>query len=89
MIYAEVYVTQLKETQMRLVFEEKMEDREPKHLKPKQTLREDHRTVAFTSEDTKNKCYVYGYGKLQGSYDNAGEAIQNADAYYGVVLFSD
>lgn len=86
MVYAETYVTQLKETQMRLVFEKEMKNREPKLLKPKQTLREDHRTVDFTSKDTKNKCYVYGYGKLQGSYDNAGEAIQNADAYNGVVV---
>lgn len=33
---------------------------EPKLLKPKQMLRENHRTVDFTSKDTKNKRCVYG-----------------------------
>ena len=85
-VYARTYVTELKETQRRLVFDEETENRNPKLLKPKQTLREDYKTVDFTSTRTKNKCYVYGYGELQGSYDSAGRAIQEADAYNGVVV---
>ena len=68
------------------MFDEETENRNPKLLKPKQTLREDYKTVDFTSTRTKNKCYVYGYGELQGSYDSAGRAIQEADAYNGVVV---
>lgn len=85
-VYAQAYVTELKETQVRLVFEEEIEDRSPKLLKPKQTLRDESKTVDFTSTQTKNKCYVYGYGELQGSYDSAGRAIQEADIYNGVVV---
>lgn len=88
-IYAEAYVTELKETQMRLVFEEATEDRTPKLLKPKQTLQKNFRTVDFAVDTkVKAKCYVYGYGRLRGSYDSAGEAIREADTCSGVVVSS-
>lgn len=85
-VSAQIYVTELKETQVRLAFDEELKSRNPKLLKPKQTLLEDYKTVDFTSTGTKNKCYVYGYGELQGSYDSAGRAIQEADVYNGVVV---
>lgn len=85
-VFSETYVTELKETQVRLFFEEPPESREPKLLKPKQTLRANFRTVEFDGTETKKKCYVYGYGRLQGSYDSAGQAIREADKYNGVVV---
>lgn len=85
-IYAEVYVTELKETQTRLVFEDGIEDVKPELLKPKQVLRNNVEVVTFEDEDAQEKCYVYGYGGLQGIYDSAGKAIQAADMYNGVVV---
>ena len=85
-IYAETYATELKETQVRLVLNEQPEDRSPKLLKPKQTVRDNLRIVDFTSAEPKNKCYVYGRGRLQGSYDRAGDAIKAADSCSGVVV---
>lgn len=87
-IYLETYTTELKETQVRLTYEDGITDKDPKVLKPKQVLFENPKTVAFEDTQTVEKYYVYGYGKLRGSYDKAGEAIQTANGYNGVVVDS-
>ncbi len=87
-IYAETYVTELKETQVRLIYVDGISDKNPKLLKPKQVLRESSREIVFDDEDSKDKYYVYGCGELQDTFDSAGKAIQKADEL-GEVVVSD
>lgn len=80
------YVTELKETQYRIVYEDRIEDTKPKILKPKQILYENPTTIDFESKEEKGYFYVYGLGKLLGLYDKAGYAVQKADEVSGVVV---
>ena len=88
-IYLETYTTELKESQVRLAYNDGVTDKEPKVLKPKQVLFENPTVITFDDVDIGNKYYVYGYGKLKGIYDRAGEAIRNANGCNGVVVASD
>ncbi len=88
-IYLKTYATELKETQVRLVYNDGISDREPKVLKPKQILTEDTGEISFDDVSYAGRYFVYGYGKLQGIYDQAGEAIREADRYSGCVVDSD
>lgn len=88
-ISLESYVTSLKQRQMRLVYQDGIEDTEPKHLKPKQVLDGKPKTFSFDEKQKSGEQYlVYGYGELKGIYDRAGEAVVQADAYNGVVVTS-
>lgn len=82
------YVTEVKETQHRLEYANRLEDIKPKVLKPKQVLFENPTTIAFESKDEKGYFYVYGLGELLGFYDKAGYAVQKADEVSGVVVSS-
>lgn len=85
-ITLESYVTELKETQMRLTFLDGISDKSAKVLKPKQVM-QDHEAVPLPDEkDAESGYYVYGLGILQGIYKNAGEAIRKADSTSGVVI---
>ena len=86
-IEAETYTTQLKQRQVRIAYRDGIENREPQVLKPRQIKVEKPAVFSFdeTSEQNSNY-YVYGYGELQGIYNHAGEAIQQADLYSGVVV---
>ena len=88
-IYLKTYTTELKETQVRLVYNDGISDREPKVLKPKQILTEETGAINFDDISYAGKYFVYGYGELQGIYDRAGEAIQEAVPYSGCVVDSD
>lgn len=88
-IYLESYITDLKETQMRLTYSDGISDKNPKILNPKQVLFENPRTVSFDTEISGNKYYVYAQGELKGIYDTAGAAIEVADQYSGVVVAAD
>lgn len=80
------YTTTLKQRQLRLTFGDGIADKEPKLLKPKQTLYEKPK-VFSVDEEPKKECYlVYGYGELRGIFDKAGEAVRQADEYNGVVV---
>lgn len=85
-IYTEVYATDLKETQVRITFEEGIRDKDPKILKPKQIVADDPRIVSFDEEGTSDRYYAYGYGELRGIYDKAGDAIRTANEYHGIVV---
>lgn len=85
-IYLDSYVTELKKKQMRLTYEDGISDKEPKVLKPKQVMFENPTTITFDYDKKEKQYYVYGYGKLQGSYEIAGDAIQKADSCGGVVV---
>lgn len=86
MISLQSYWTELKETQYRLNFEEKIENKKAKVLKPKQVLFEKDTTVAFEQEAGSTKYNVYGLGELVGVYADAGEAVQVAKKVAGVVI---
>ena len=88
-IYLKTYTTELKETQVRLVYNDGISDREPKVLKPKQILTEDTGEINFDDISYAGKYFVYGYGELQGIYDRAGEAVREAAAYSGCVVDSE
>ncbi len=85
-ISVESYVTDLKETQVRLAYNDGISDRQPKVLKPKQILFEDPETLNFDELDRGEQYYVYGYGELAGIFEHAGEAIRKAEEYGGNVV---
>ncbi len=80
------YTTSLKQRQMRIVFRNGIEDQEPKILMPKQELFEKSREFSFDEEEEAEHYLVYGYGELKGLVERAGEAVQLADQYNGVVV---
>lgn len=86
MISLQSYQTDLKETQYRLVFEEGIENKKAKVLKPKQVLFEKDTTMAFGQKAGNAKYSVYGLGELAGVYSDAGEAINAAKKISGVVI---
>jgi hypothetical protein len=88
-IYLESYVTDLKETQMRLAYGDGVSDKSPKLLKPKYVLYETMSTVSFDESAGENRYYVYAHGGMQGIYDKAADAISAANTYSGVVVASD
>ena len=88
-IYAQTYVTDLKETQVRLTYDDGISDKEPKLLKPKQVVLENVAEVSLDRKKDENAFYVYGHGQLQGTYNTAGKAIQKADNCGGVVVDAD
>ncbi len=85
-ISLQTYVTSLKNTQVRLVFADGIPSREPRVSNPQLILEDDPLTVEFPNADSREKYYVYGYGQMQGIYEQAGEAVQAADSYDGVVV---
>lgn len=83
------YTTSLKQRQMRIVFGDGVENRKPKILLPKQALYERSRMFSFDEEPKGEHYLVYGYGKLMGITEKAGEAVQLADEYNGVVVSAE
>ena len=86
MISLQSYWTDLKGTQYRLAFEEKIENKKAKVLKPKQVLFERDTTMAVSQEGSGARYSVYGLGELAGVYSDAGEAVQMAKKLAGVVI---
>lgn len=84
-IYLESYTTELKERQVRIAYNDEVPDKAPKVLKAKQIAVENLVVVTFEYKKEAKKYYTYGHGSLQGVYDNAGEAIVQADQFGGVV----
>ena len=70
-ITLETYTSELKGREMRITCEDGVEDSSPKLLKPQLTIAQDQMTLSFDSVSRKGTYYVYGYGKLQGIYQNA------------------
>ena len=87
-ITLESYSTDLKGTQMRLTYSDGISDKNPKLLKPKQVQSEEAMTIEFDDIDNSGKCYVYGYGRLQGVFEQAGDAVNKARECEGVVISS-
>lgn len=85
-IYLESYTTELKRKQMRLTYSDGLADQEPKILKPKQVFNDKSKEVSFDDMGAEKEFYVYGYGRLRGIYQDAGDAIACAEEYNGVVV---
>ena len=85
----QTYKTDLKETQVRLTYDDGISDKEPKLLKPKQVVLENIPQVSLDRKKETDAFYVYGHGRLQGTYNTAGKAIQKANDCGGVVVDAD
>lgn len=85
-ITLETYTGELKGREMRITCEDGVEDSSPKLLKPQLTIAQDQMTLSFDSVSRKGTYYVYGYGKLQGIYQNAGYAVKRAAEFNGVAV---
>ena len=85
----QTYKTDLKETQVRLTYDDGISDKEPKLLKPKQVVLENVPQVSLDRKKETDAFYVYGHGRLQGTYNTAGKAIQKANDCGGVVVDAD
>ncbi len=84
-ISLQTYVTNLKNTQVRLVFANGIPSREPRLSDPQLILEDEPETVEFPDAGARKKYYAYGYGEMQGIFEQPGEAVRCADACDGVV----
>lgn len=75
--------------QIKLTNEAGNMDSDPQLLKPKQMLFEKATMIDFEEKNPDGIYYVYGLGELQGIYDRAGLAIEEADTVRGVVVTSN
>ncbi len=88
-ITLESYTTERMQSQMRLTFENGIKDTEPKVLRPNELVSGEPLTITLGGGSEGVKYYVYGMGELEGIYDRAGYAIQEAEEISGVVISSD
>lgn len=82
----DIYTTDLKETQARLIFEEKVDNLSPKVLKANLQTSHSIKVSSFEEQRDSDLYYVYGLGEMSGMYDNAAQAIQRAEEISGVVV---
>lgn len=80
------YWTDLKETQFRLIFEDGIENKKAKVLKPKQVIFERDTRMEFVFDMDVARYSAFGLGELQGVYKEADEALQAAKGVSGVVI---
>ena len=88
LLSVETYVTELKQKQVHIIFQERMEEESPKMVRAQLLVSGNDDSVSFESQSEEVKYYVYGYGRLRGICDRAGEAVLLADQYNGVVVNS-
>ena len=82
----DIYTTDLKEAQARLIFEKKIDDLSPKVLKANLQTSHSIKVDSFEKQAETDLYYVYGLGEMSGIYDNAAQAIQRAEEISGVVV---
>lgn len=85
----DIYTTDLKEKQVRLLFEEEIEKLSPKVVRANLQVLNDQITISFEEEVKKDLFYVYGHGEMEGVYNNAAHAILKAEELSGVVVSSE
>lgn len=88
-VTAESFSTDLKGKQMRLTFQEEIEELSPRILRPKLVSVDEAVTISFDDKMKRDKYYVYGVGDLVAVYDKAAYAIQKAEQISGVVISSE
>ena len=82
------YSTESDGTQVRLTFEDGLEDTEPLVSKADQVADRNPLEIELDGESGTEKFYVYGMGRLVAVCDSAGEAVQEAEQVSGVVVSS-
>ncbi len=70
----------------RLLFENGLDNRKAKILKPKQVLLKEDTRIEIADGDPDEKYTVYGHGEIIGVYQECGEAIKVAKETSGMVL---
>jgi len=88
-VYLESYTTELKKTQMRITFEDGIDNQSVKLLQPKQVISKGSTSLKLEEVETKGKYYVYSHGKLQNAYSKASYAVQRAEELSGVAVNSN
>ncbi len=87
-INLETYSDDIRGKLVRLTYEDGIKDSSAKVLKPKQVLFDKPLTLNFDQLQVKEVYYVYALGELQGIYDRASYAVQQAEKVEGVVISS-
>ena len=80
------YWTDLKQTQYRLAFSSSIKNKKAKTMKAKYLLQESPNVLAFEGLSENKYYYVYGLGEQAGVFEEAGDAVNYADACSGVVI---
>lgn len=75
-----------KETEIQIVLAEKVSEKKPKLLTPKETLLEDKPVVALKDEDDGKRYYVYVKGDVIFAGNDVAEAVMAANEKMGVVI---
>lgn len=86
LIQLDSYWTDLKQTQYRLAFSKGIKDKKARTMKTKQVLQESPTVLELEEDAATEYFYVYGHGEQAGIFENAGDAIELADALSGVVI---
>lgn len=76
----------LKGRVVKFIYEDGIQDTDAKLLKPKLVMTGKPINITFDESNAEGVYYVYALGELQGVYDNAGYAIQQAALKKGVAV---
>lgn len=75
-----------KETEVQIKLAEKVSEKAPKLLTPKETLLEDKPVVALKEEENEKRYYVYVKGDVMLASDDVAEAVKAANEKMGIVI---
>ncbi len=82
-------VSEEKQTEVLLKFQEVLNEKTPKLLTPKETILLEERVASLPQKGDAGTYYVYVKGEIAASTENVAEAVQIANETMGVVLDSD
>ena len=88
-ISLQTYVTELKKTQMQLVYANGISNQYVKLLQPRQLVFREMLTMTAKDNNRSGKYYVYAQGSLYGVYTKAAHALQSASLVSGVALTTE
>ena len=82
-------VSEKKQTEVLLRFQEVLNEKTPKLLTPKETILLEERVASLPQKGDAGTYYVYVKGEIAASTENVAEAVKIANETMGVVLDSD
>ncbi len=85
-IQVETFVTEQKQTQVRLALEQELSAKSPQTLMPQEVVLEKKNTVELSDSALAERYVVYAAGEIILRTQNEGEAIRKADEAAGVVV---
>ena len=88
-IYLKSYTTELKKTQMRLAYQDGIDNQNVKLLQPKQVVFKSTESLKLEDVETSGKYYVFAHGELQDVYSKASYAVKRAAELSGVAVTSN